>query len=137
MFLTGREVLTKVAGDWLEAPAIVTDRSTPQKMRSGQQNGIEYGTCISYSFQAQGEPLEGKECGIFNPFDTQEEAAKALDAYLLKNEGAFIVRYSESNSENSYLVVPQKEQRTKSAFAASSLVTAISTFAAIRIFRKN
>lgn len=129
-------MLTKTTGDWIEAPASVLDTSTPKRIRSGQTKGIRYGTCITYSYLAKGKQKEGKECGIYSYFDTKEEAIDALSGYLEENEQKLIVRYSSTNPDDSYLVVPQKWKRTQYGFMGSLASGFISSSALLKLLNK-
>ena len=134
--LSGNELLTKATGDWFEAPASVIETSTPKRIKSGQTKGIRYGTCITYSYEAEGMSREGKECGIFSYFDTKQEAVEALSSYLEENGQRLIVRYSSGSPDDAYLVVPQKMKRTKYGFIASLSSGIVSSLVLLKLFRK-
>ena len=135
-FLTGNEILTKTNGDWIEAPALVIETSTPKRIRSGQTKGISYGTCIRFSYQAEGKQRKGRECGIFSYFDTKQEAVEALESYLEENKENLVARYSISNPDDSYLIVPQKMKRTQYGFAASLCSAIVFSLLTFNLFRK-
>ena len=134
--LSGNELLTKATGDWFEATATVIETSTPKRIKSGQTKGIRYGTCITYSYEAEGILREGKECGIFSYFGTKQEATEALNSYLEKHEQKLIVRYRSGSPDDPYLVVPQKMKRTKYGFIASLSSGVVSSFALLKLFRR-
>ena len=129
-------MLTKATGDWIEASASVVDTSTPKRSRSAKKKGIRYGTCITYSYLAEGKQREGKECGIFSYFDTKQEAVEALSSYLEENGQRLIVRYSSGSPDDAYLVVPQKMKRTKYGFIASLSSGIVSSLVLLKLFRK-
>lgn len=134
--LSGNELLRKSTGDWFESPASVIETSTPKRIKSGQTKGIRYGTCITYSYEAEGILREDKECGIFSYFDTKQEAIDALESFLEENEQKLIVRYSSGSPDDSYLVIPQKMKRTKYGFIASLSAGVVSSLALLKLFKK-